>query len=56
MTISRLMFYVFGADPFPNTEQPEVILVVGGSAGPSLKGGTEFNLQTTVVQRVLDFE
>jgi prepilin-type N-terminal cleavage/methylation domain-containing protein len=59
VTISRLAFYVFGSDPFPDpdTEQPQVILIVGGSAGPSTaKGGTEFNLQTTITQRALDFE
>jgi hypothetical protein len=66
VTITKLMFRVFGSSPFiigsascsvPNDcLQPQVIITVSGISGSPNKPATQttFNLETTVSQRKLD--
>ena len=58
VTISKLAFRVYGSPPYPDLFQPQVIIVVAGSVGPSNKPLSQsiFSLQTTVSQRVFDFQ
>ena len=58
VTISKLAFRVYGSPPYPDLFQPQVIIVVAGSVGPSNKplSQSTFNLQTTISQRVFDFQ
>ncbi len=53
VTIDDMKFYVAGTtrgDLF----QPRVVMTIQGTAGVNVKSKTNFNLQTTVTQRVLD--
>lgn len=54
--ISKLTFFVFGTTPFPDEVQPEVILIVAGSVGSKPSEVSSFSVETTVVQRYLDFQ
>ena len=57
ITIQSLKFFVLGAGPVPgNFLQPKVIILVRGFAGPRPTSQSNFALQTTVSQRVLDTE
>lgn len=52
--IEEMTFYVVGTDPDDNI-QPRVVIVVKGKAGTDdNRTVTEFNVQSTAVQRVLD--
>jgi hypothetical protein len=42
------------ASPPLNTLQPTVTISIRGTVGATLKTQTEFSLQTTVTQRLLD--
>jgi prepilin-type N-terminal cleavage/methylation domain-containing protein len=54
ITIETLRFYVSGAR-ISDGEQPKVILVISGTAGVEDDIKTEFGIQTTITQRLLDF-
>ena len=54
IVIDNLNFYVTGATSGDNT-QPRVLIILQGHVNPGKGVETEFNLQTTVTQRVLDF-
>lgn len=53
VSIKKFVFYVDGTSSSDNM-QPRVVIVIQGTAGISEKTKTEFNLQTTISQRVLD--
>lgn len=53
VVIEDLRFYVVGAIP-GDTVAPKVVIVVRGYAGISSRTRSNFNLQTTVTQRLLD--
>ena len=53
ITISNLKFVVSGSDPFPDTKQPSVVVVAGGSLGNGSTAST-FKIQTTITQRTYD--
>jgi len=53
VTINEMKFYTVGTTR-GDTSQPRVVMTVQGTAGISTKAQTDFNLQTTVSQRVLD--
>lgn len=53
VSIDNFSFYVDGTSLADNM-QPRVVITLQGSAGETAKVRTEFNLQTTVSQRVLD--
>jgi prepilin-type N-terminal cleavage/methylation domain-containing protein len=53
VSIDHFQFYVTGA-PDSDTLQPRVLMVIRGHIGNTPKTRTEFNLQTTVSQRILD--
>lgn len=58
VTITTLNFRVFGAPPYAggtNLLQPQVIIVVSGYVGTKATTQSTFTLQTTVSQRILDF-
>ena len=52
--INDLTFYVLGAENPSDTLQPKVVIIIKGFAGAEGKGKSDFILQTTVSQRVLD--
>jgi prepilin-type N-terminal cleavage/methylation domain-containing protein len=53
--IESVQFYVTGEDP--NDElQPKVFLTVNGYAGVKLRNRSQFNLQTTITQRLRDID
>jgi len=53
VTINRMKFYVVGTTR-GDSLQPRVVMILQGTAGISARALTNFNLQTTVSQRVLD--
>lgn len=53
VTIDEFAFVVEGASPTDNL-QPKIIIKIRGTAGVKKKVKTNFNLQTTVSQRILD--
>ncbi len=53
VTVEFLKFYVAGESVSDN-EQPRVLIVVKGIAGPDGRTQTEFSLETLVTQRLLD--
>lgn len=53
VSIKKFKFYVDGTSPLDNL-QPRVVIIIQGTAGIGKKTKTEFNLQTTISQRVLD--
>lgn len=53
VVIEDLRFYVVGAGS-ADTVQPKVVITIRGYAGISARIRSEFNLQTTVTQRLLD--
>lgn len=53
VTIEELAFYVVGTTR-GDTDQPRVVMTVRGFAGIGDRAQTNFNLQTTISQRVLD--
>jgi prepilin-type N-terminal cleavage/methylation domain-containing protein len=53
VSIDNFSFYVDGTS-LSDDMQPRVVIILQGSAGVKEKIRTEFNLQTTVSQRVLD--
>ena len=53
ITITTLRFYVTGSTR-SDLESPTVTLYVAGTAGPNDGGQAGFNVQTTVVQQLLD--
>jgi len=53
VTINEMRFYTVGTTR-GDTSQPRVVMTIQGTAGVSSKAQTNFNLQTTVSQRVLD--
>lgn len=54
ITITTLKFYVSGA-PASDGKQPKILLLVGGTAEAGSRGLiSEFHLQTTVSQRLID--
>ncbi|KND52139.1 MAG: putative Type IV pilus pilin [Parcubacteria bacterium C7867-003] len=66
VTISKLMFYVLGANQYvagagscPGSNdclQPRVVIVLEGYAGTKLTSRSSFSLQTTVSQRLVDVQ
>ncbi|MBI4155890.1 MAG: prepilin-type N-terminal cleavage/methylation domain-containing protein [Candidatus Zambryskibacteria bacterium] len=59
VTITNLAFRVFGSAPYSNGVnllQPQVIIVVSGFAGLKPTSQTTFTLETTVSQRLFDFQ
>lgn len=54
IVITKLDFRVFGSTIYPNTNQPQVIIVVEGYVGSKLTTRSSFSLQTTVSQRKID--
>ena len=53
VSIDKFIFYVDGTS-LSDEKQPKVVIILQGSAGIDKKIRTEFNLQTTVSQRILD--
>ena len=54
VTIDSLTFYVVGTDT-GDTEQPKVVITVKGTAGADqARTKTQFHIQATAVQRILD--
>lgn len=53
VNIEKFVFYVTGAED-DDDEQPKVVMTISGSAGVKDRIRTEFNLQTTISQRILD--
>ncbi len=53
VTINEMSFYVVGTTR-GDASQPRIIMTVDGSAGISSRVQADFNLQTTISQRVLD--
>lgn len=58
VTITNLTFKVSGATTYTNGDlsQPQVIIVISGYSGPKLTSRSTFNLQTTISQRIFDFQ
>ncbi len=59
VTISNLTFRVFGSAPYgggADLYQPQVIIVVSGYSGATPSTQTAFTLETTVSQRLFDFQ
>ena len=54
VVIEKLMFYAVGSAPGPDTVQPKVIMPVQGHADIPARTRTDFNLQTTIAQRLPD--
>ena len=52
--IEYLRFYVFGADPNPDTKQPYVVVVIKGYVGNKPTTQTVFSIETLMSQRTLD--
>ena len=56
ITISDLKFYVVGSNPPPDTSQPRVTISIKGEAGTTAqRSKSEFNVQTTISQRIIDY-
>ncbi|MBT3282825.1 prepilin-type N-terminal cleavage/methylation domain-containing protein [bacterium] len=53
VSIEQFVFYVDGTSSSDDL-QPRVVIIIQGTAGIDDKTKTEFNLQTTISQRVLD--
>ena len=53
VTLTNFLFYVSGA-PAADAKQPKILLLVGGTAKASKGLVSEFNLQTTISQRLID--
>lgn len=51
--VTNLSFYVEGA-ALGDGEQPKIIMTIAGEAGASARTRTDFSLQTTISQRILD--
>lgn len=61
VTITRLAFRVSGAEPYTggapgNLLQPKVIITISGYVGTKVTTQSSFSLQTSVSQRVFDFD
>lgn len=59
VTITRLAFRVYGSPLYNNGAdlfQPQVIIVVSGFAGTKATTQSTFSLETTVSQRIFDFQ
>ncbi len=59
VTITKLTFYVFGSAEFnggADLYQPQVILVISGYAGTKASSQSTFTIETTVSQRLFDFQ
>jgi prepilin-type N-terminal cleavage/methylation domain-containing protein len=58
VNITNLTFRVYGADPYPDLLQPQVIIVIGGVVSLPGKSSVDstFTLETTVTQRIFDFQ
>lgn len=54
VVVEDLRFYVVGSQATPDTVQPKVVMIVRGSAQITSRSRTEFNLQTTIAQRLPD--
>jgi prepilin-type N-terminal cleavage/methylation domain-containing protein len=54
VVIEDLQFYVVGSAPGPDTIQPKVVMTIQGYADITPRTRTEFNLQTTIAQRLPD--
>lgn len=54
VVIEDLKFYVVGSAPGPDTVQPKVVMTVRGYASISERTRTDFDLQTTITQRLPD--
>ncbi len=52
--VENLMFYVVGSEPSPDTVQPKVVMIVQGHANVTERSRSEFNIQTTIAQRLPD--
>lgn len=52
--IDGLTFYVRGSSPLPNTLQSTVVISLYGHVGTNAKTRVDFNLQTTITQRLFD--
>lgn len=52
--IENLQFFVVGSEPLPDTIQPKVVMIVRGYAEITERSRTEFDLQTTIAQRLPD--
>ncbi len=58
VTITALTFRVYGSAPYSggaNLLQPQVIILVSGYVGSKVSTRSTFTLQTTISQRILDF-
>ncbi|MBU3968646.1 prepilin-type N-terminal cleavage/methylation domain-containing protein [Patescibacteria group bacterium] len=57
ITIESLSFYVQGSETIGegDNKQPKVLIVLSGHAGENEKTKSNFNIQTMVSQRILDF-
>ncbi|MCW9054436.1 MAG: type II secretion system GspH family protein [Candidatus Pacebacteria bacterium] len=53
VVIEDMKFYVVGTTQ-GDTKQPRIVMTIQGSAGVSARTVTNFNLQSTISQRVLD--
>lgn len=58
VVITSLVFRVYGSLPFatPDLLQPRVVIVVSGYVGTKVATRSIFNLETTVSQRLIDFQ
>ena len=54
VVITNTKFIVTGTDAGDN-KQPKILMTIQGYAGVKLRDQTNFNLQTTITQRILDF-
>lgn len=52
--IEHLRFYVDGANEFPNTKQPYIVVVIKGYVGEKANTKTEFSIETMMSQRKID--
>lgn len=53
--IEKLMFYVQGSEQGGDKRQPKVLIILSGYAGEDEKTRSNFNIQTMISQRILDF-
>ena len=53
--IEKLMFYVQGSEGGSDKRQPRVLIILSGYSGEDEKTKSNFNIQTTISQRILDF-
>lgn len=53
IVVEKFAVYVFGAED-TDLLQPEVVLILQGEASTSPRSTTEFDIQTSVTQRILD--